>query len=237
LDKIKKDKLIKAELRKLNKFFKNIPEDRQKIIKGLKEQAAFMYATLMELQEIMNTEGPVELFEQGAQKMLREHPAAKTYNSMIKNYEELGFRSQKELEESIERVKAAKKNPKNDLELRAENKARFDAMNKNGGIDLKGLEEGARLAELDRVVASKLYWEREAEKQKAEQEELNKLMGAVADNIKTEKEAEAQREFKKQKAKADEELQKEIYKKHNVKTDKQIEEEAAYKSMLDSLKL
>ncbi len=62
-------------------------------------------------------------------------------------------------------------------------------------------------------------------------------MGAVADSIKTEKEAEAQREFKKQKAKADEELQKEIYKKHNVKTDKQLEEEAAYKSMLDSLKL
>ena len=153
------------------------------------------------------------------------------------NYEELGFRSQKELEESIERVKAAKKNPKNDLELRAENKARFDAMNKNGGIDLKGIQEGARLAELDRVVASKLYWEREAEKQKAEQEEINKLMGAVADNIKTEKEAEAQREFEEQKAKADEELQKQIYSKHNVKTDKQIEEEAAYKSMLDSLKL
>ena len=151
------------------------------------------------------------------------------------NYEELGFRSQKEMEESIARVKAAKKNPKNDLELRAENKARFDAMNKNGGIDFKALKEGARLEELDRVVASKLYWEREAEKQKAEQEKINKLMRAVADNIKTEKEAEAQREFKKQKAKADEELQKEIYKKHNVKTDKQLEEEAAYKSMLDSL--
>ena len=153
------------------------------------------------------------------------------------NYEELGFRSQEEMEESIARVKAAKKNPKNDLELRAENKARFDAMNKNGGIDLKGIQEGARLEELDRVVASKLYWEREAEKQKAEQEKINKLMRAAADNIKTEKEAEAQREFEKQKAKADEELQKQIYSKHNVKTDKQIEEEAAYKSMLDSLKL
>ena len=81
------------------------------------------------------------------------------------------------------------------------------------------------------------YWEREAEKQKAEQEEINKLLRAAADNIKTEKEAEAQREFEKQKAKADEELQKQIYSKHNVKTDKQIQEEAAYKSMLDSLKL
>ena len=153
------------------------------------------------------------------------------------NYEELGFRSQKEMEESIARVKAELANPRNDLELRAANKAKFDVKSKNGAIDFRGLEEGARLERLDRVVASKLYWEREAEKQKAEQEEINKLMGAVADNIKTEKEAEAQREFEKQKAKADEELQKQIYSKHNVKTDKQIEEEAAYKSMLDSLKL
>ncbi len=154
------------------------------------------------------------------------------------NYEELGFRSQKEMEESIERVKAAKANPKNDLEVRAHNRQKTNKLiNPNGGIDFNGLEEGARLAELDRVVASKLYWEREAEKQKAEQEEINKLMGAVADSIKTEKEAKAQREFEKQKAKADEELQKEIYSKHNVKTDKQIEEEAAYKNLLDSLKL
>ena len=152
------------------------------------------------------------------------------------NYEELGFRSQKELEESIERVKHKAKADSLEYEIERRKKSQ-DLINGNGGIDLKGIQEGARLEELDRVVASKLYWEREAEKQKAEQEEINKLMGAVADNIKTEKEAEAQREFKKQKAKVDEELQKEIYKKHNVKTDKQIEEEAAYKSMLDSLKL
>lgn len=153
------------------------------------------------------------------------------------NYEELGFRSQKEMEESIERVKAELANPRNDLELRAANKAKFDAMNKNSGIDFKGLEEGARLAELDRVVASKLHWEKEEEKQKAKQEEINKLMGALSDSIKTEKEAEAQREFEKQKAKADEELQKEIYSKHGVKTEKQLKEEAAYKNLLDSLKL
>lgn len=153
------------------------------------------------------------------------------------NYEELGFRSQKEMEESIERVKAAKANPKNDLELRAENRARFDSISENGGIDFKGLEEGARLAELDRVVASKLYWEREAEKQKAEQEEISKLMGAVGDNIKADDEAKAKREFEKQKAKADEELQKQIYSKHNVKTEKELEEAEIYKGLLNGLNL
>jgi geranylgeranyl pyrophosphate synthase len=86
LEKIDKDKLIKQEMRKLNKFFKNVPKDKQEMIQGLKEQAAFMYATLMELQEIINDEGPVELFEQGKQRLLREHPASKTYNTMIKNY-------------------------------------------------------------------------------------------------------------------------------------------------------
>lgn len=152
------------------------------------------------------------------------------------NYEELGFRSQKEMEESIERVKEAIANPKNELEKRAANKAKFDAMNKNGGIDFKGLEEGARLAELDRVVASKLYWEREAEKQRAEQEELNKLMTAVGKSIAKDNEAAAKAEFAEQKAKAEKELEKQIYSKHGVKTEKQLKEEAAYKSLLKGLR-
>ena len=152
------------------------------------------------------------------------------------NYEELGFRSQKEMEESIERVKEAIANPKNELEKRAANKAKFDAMNKNGGIDFKGLEEGARLAELDRVVASKLYWEREAEKQRAKQEELNKLMTAAGKSIAKDNEAAAKAEFAEQKAKAEKELEKQIYSKHGVKTEKQLKEEAAYKSLLEGLK-
>lgn len=151
------------------------------------------------------------------------------------DYEALGFRSEKEMEESIARVKAEFANPRNDLELRAANKAKFDAMNKNGGIDFKGLEEGARLAELDSVVASKLHWEKEAEKQKAEQEKINKLMRAAADNITSDNEKKAKRELAEQKAKADEELEKQIYAKHNVKTDKKLKEEAAYKSLLGGL--
>ena len=152
------------------------------------------------------------------------------------NYEALGFRSQKELEESIERVKHKAKADSLEYEIERRKKSQ-DLINGNGGIDLKGIQEGARLAELDRVVANKLYWEKEAEKQKAEQEEVNNLMSKLADKLKTDKEVEAEKEFKMKQAKVEAELQKEIYKKHNVKTDKQIEEEAAYKSMLDSLKL
>lgn len=81
-----KEKIRKKELNKLNRIFKQLPKEKQKLAEGLKSQAAFMVATLAELQEIMNREGPVELFEQGTQKMLREHPAAKTYNTMVRNY-------------------------------------------------------------------------------------------------------------------------------------------------------
>lgn len=153
------------------------------------------------------------------------------------NWEELGFRSQKEMEESIERVKAAKKNPKNDLELRAANKAKFDAMNKNNGIDLKGLEEGARLEELDRVVASKLYWEREAEKQKAEQEAIQDIMSGLSEQVEAEDKKKAEAELRKAEAEQKEKLQKEIYNKHGVKTDKEAETDQLLGNMLKGLKL
>ena len=152
------------------------------------------------------------------------------------NYEELGFRSQKEMEESIARVKAELANPRNDLELRAANKAKFDAISKNGAIDFRGLEEGERLERLDRAVASKLRWEKEEAIQRAEQEKLNKLLRAAADNIKASNEAKANKEFAEQKAKAEKELEKQIYSKHGVKTEKQLKEEAAYKSLLGGLK-
>jgi len=86
MEKIDKEKLRKKELSKLNRIFKNLPDEKKKLAEGLKEQAAFMVATLAELQEIMNRDGPVELFEQGSQRLLREHPAAKTYNTMVRNY-------------------------------------------------------------------------------------------------------------------------------------------------------
>lgn len=84
--KEEKEKLYKKELQKLNKFFKNMPKEQQRVIEGLKQQAAFLYATMMELQERINEEGPVEWFVQGKQRLLREHPASKVYNEMVKSY-------------------------------------------------------------------------------------------------------------------------------------------------------
>ena len=45
-----------------------------------------MSVTLKELQETINEQGSIELFVNGKQQMLREHPAIKSYNALIKNY-------------------------------------------------------------------------------------------------------------------------------------------------------
>ena len=86
MDKKYKDKTIKEEIKKLTTIFKDLEKDKKIYADRLINQASFMYATLKSLQEIINESGTVELFENGAKQMLREHPATKTYNTMIKNY-------------------------------------------------------------------------------------------------------------------------------------------------------
>lgn len=81
-----KDALRKREMKKLNKIFKTMPKSQRDVVEGLKQQAVFMYSTLDELQQIINTSGAVDEYMNGQQRVLREHPAVKTYNSMIKNY-------------------------------------------------------------------------------------------------------------------------------------------------------
>lgn len=86
LSRIERDKLISKEIKKLEKIFKNIEVDKVKFVTGLIENSAFIYVTLYELREILLETGTIENFENGSQKLLREHPAMKNYNSLIKSY-------------------------------------------------------------------------------------------------------------------------------------------------------
>jgi hypothetical protein len=86
LTTLEKQEMISNEITELTRITKDVSKDKRAFVDRLINQAAFMCATLNELQGILNTDGAIELFEQGVQKMLREHPAAKTYNTMIKNY-------------------------------------------------------------------------------------------------------------------------------------------------------
>ena len=63
-----------------------LPPDKKSLIDNLKHQAAFMVSFMAELQETLDREGAVDQFEQGSQKFLREHPAAKIYNTTMRNY-------------------------------------------------------------------------------------------------------------------------------------------------------
>lgn len=90
MKKEEKEKKIKTEFNKLKKLFKELDKDNDKekieLANRLIRQVSFMEITLLDLQDRINKEGSVDLFEQGSQKMIREHPAVKSYNSMIKNY-------------------------------------------------------------------------------------------------------------------------------------------------------
>ena len=86
LSRIERDKMISKEEKKLEKILANVEVDKVKFVKGLIENAAFIYVTLYELKEILLETGTIENFENGNQKLLREHPAMKNYNSLIKSY-------------------------------------------------------------------------------------------------------------------------------------------------------
>jgi flagellin-specific chaperone FliS len=77
---------IKKEIRRLKSIYKDVEEKRKKTCEGLINEAAFMRATLEELKVIIDNDGPIDEMEQGEYTILREHPAVKTYNTMIQRY-------------------------------------------------------------------------------------------------------------------------------------------------------
>lgn len=82
-----KDEKILKEIEKLNAIFANIAEDKKSLCAKLIQNAAFMSVTLEELQEKINTEGAVMNFINGNGFVtIQEHPAQKSYNTMINRY-------------------------------------------------------------------------------------------------------------------------------------------------------
>lgn len=84
---MEKDKLTKSLLGKYRKIFKNIDKDKKIFIEKLFTEAVFMEITLMELQEKIKEEGAVTTAKNGnGFEVTQEHPATKSYNTMIRNY-------------------------------------------------------------------------------------------------------------------------------------------------------
>lgn len=81
-----KDRLVKNEIARLTDFFKEIDRNRRLTAKGLIEEAAFMKITLQELKKEIDKNGPIDEMQQGDYSILREHPALKSYNTMVQRY-------------------------------------------------------------------------------------------------------------------------------------------------------
>ena len=82
-----KDSRIKAEKQKLTRLFAKMDTKQKRAVQSLIENAAFMAATLWDLQETMNREGVVSEYQNGEHQCgTKKSPEVEIYNTMIKNY-------------------------------------------------------------------------------------------------------------------------------------------------------
>ena len=84
--KVDKDTLVNREINRLTNLFKDIDTNKRLTAKGLIEEASFMKATLQELKVMIDEDGPIDEMPQGEYSILREHPALKSYNTMVQRY-------------------------------------------------------------------------------------------------------------------------------------------------------
>lgn len=80
---------IKKELKSLKSIFLDIPEEHKELFNRLIERAAFMLVTLKEYEENIKENGVITTMAQGDYEIERENPAAKGYNTMVKNYQSI----------------------------------------------------------------------------------------------------------------------------------------------------
>lgn len=87
MEALMKDKRIKKEILKYKKILANVEPERKKAVEKLIENAAFMAATLDDLQAEINENGCIEKYKNGENQYgYKESTAFKAYNSLIKNY-------------------------------------------------------------------------------------------------------------------------------------------------------
>lgn len=76
---------ISKEKRRLKKTFKDIEENKRKVVEGLLDDSAFMRVTLIDIKNICKS-GTTDELQQGEYTIIREHPNVKVYNTMVQRY-------------------------------------------------------------------------------------------------------------------------------------------------------
>lgn len=89
MDKLEeRDLLVKKEISRLKKLFKEIPKNKMKVAEGLITQAARLRILLDDNWEDISTNGDYEAFSQGDQSPYdRKRPVADLYNNRDKSYQ------------------------------------------------------------------------------------------------------------------------------------------------------
>ena len=82
-----KDERINAEFKKLTQLYISLPMNKKELLVPMMQNAAFMKATLEDLQQIINEEGATDEYCNGANQFGRKPSAnIQAYNTMVKNY-------------------------------------------------------------------------------------------------------------------------------------------------------
>lgn len=87
MPKPSREERIRAELNRLNRYFRGVDENQRANASQLMQNAAFMVVTLQDLQEIINNEGTTTDYSNG-QDLYGERPSAclQAYIIILKNY-------------------------------------------------------------------------------------------------------------------------------------------------------
>lgn len=82
-----KEEQTKSENTRLKGIFKDLDENKKKIVLPLIQKAAFMHVELEELQKTIEAEGCVCEYKNGENQYgTKKSPEVEVYNTMIKNY-------------------------------------------------------------------------------------------------------------------------------------------------------
>lgn len=82
----KQDEMIGAIIGRWNDILADVDVIKLEAAQTLIEEAAFMQVTLSELKNKIKREGATYVMKNGSQSIKVEHPAQKSYNTMINRY-------------------------------------------------------------------------------------------------------------------------------------------------------
>jgi hypothetical protein len=83
------DAKVQHKIRKVKQLFTELSQERHSFAEGLITNFAVCSVTLERLVDEINTGEVIEDFVQGSQKLRRENPAIRAYNSTIKSFSAL----------------------------------------------------------------------------------------------------------------------------------------------------